>query len=63
RKKSLPDVQSLVGVTKSQGSTEMTREEISLLSSTRRDVLRKQLEEIEKYKSNPLLYFISPTFK
>ncbi|XP_040568312.1 uncharacterized protein jp [Lepeophtheirus salmonis] len=63
RKKSLPDVQSLVGVTKSQGSTEMTREEISLLSSTRRDVLRKQLEEIEKYKSNPLLYFVSPTFK
>jgi len=60
RKKSLPDVQCLPVVTKSQGSKEMTREEISVLSSSRRENLRKQLEEIERYKSNPLLYILNP---
>lgn len=60
RKKSLPDVQCLPVVTKSQGSKEMTREEISVLSSSRRENLRRQLEEIERYKSNPILYILSP---
>ena len=60
RKKSLPDVQALSTVTKIQGSKEMTREEISVLSSSRRENVRRQLEEIERYKSNPILYILSP---
>jgi hypothetical protein len=38
----------------------MTREEISVLSSARREAVRKQLEEIERYKSNPFLYILNP---
>lgn len=60
RKKSLPDVQNLVGVTSSQGSKEMTREEISVLASSRRDNVRRQMEEIQRYKSNPLMYILNP---
>ena len=63
RKKSLPDVQDLVVVTKSQGSKQMTREEISVLSTQRRETMRRQLEEIERYKSNPLLYILNPRMK
>ncbi len=53
-------MQNLVGVTSSQGSKEMTREEISVLSSSRRENVRKQMEEIERYKSNPIMYIINP---
>ena len=60
RKKSLPDVQDLVGVTAQQSSQEMTREEISVLSSARRDNVRRQMEEIERYKSNPIMYILNP---
>ena len=60
RKKSLPDVQALDVTTKSQGSKAMTREEISVLSSARRETVRRQLEEVERYKSNPLLYLLNP---
>ena len=60
RKKSLPDVQDLVGVAAQQSSQEMTREEISVLSSARRDNVRRQMEEIERYKSNPLMYILNP---
>ena len=60
RKKSLPDVQCLDVTTKAQGSKAMTREEISVLSSARREAVRRQLEEIERYKSNPLLYILNP---
>lgn len=60
RKKSLPDVQNLGSVTSTPGSVEMTREEISVLSSSRRDNVRRQMEEIQKYKNNPLLYIFSP---
>lgn len=63
RKKSLPDVQDLAVVTKSQSSKQMTREEISVLSSSRRETMRRQLEEIERYKSNPLLYILNPRMK
>ena len=60
RKKSLPDVQDLVGVAAQQSSQEMTREEISVLSSARRETVRRQLEEIEAYRSNPFLYLLNP---
>ena len=63
RKKSLPDVQCLDVTTKAQGSKAMTREEISVLSSARREAVRKQLEEIERYKSNPFLYILNPRVK
>ena len=63
RKKSLPDVQCLDVTTKAQGSKAMTREEISVLSSARREAVRKQLEEIEAYKSNPFLYILNPRVK
>ena len=60
RKKSLPDVQALDVTTKSQGSKAMTREEISVLSSARRETVRRQLEETEAYRNNPLLYLFNP---
>ena len=41
----------------------MTREEISVLSSARREAVRRQLEEIEQYKSNPFLYILNPRVK
>ena len=52
RKKSLPDVAALPAVTVKQGSAAMTREEISVLSSARREEIRRQLEEndISVYK-------------
>ena len=60
RKKSLPDVTDLVGVAAQQSSQEMTREEISVLSSARRDNVRRQMDEIERYKSNPVMYILNP---
>ena len=63
RKKSLPDVQDLAVVTKQQSSKQMTREEISVLSTQRRETMRRQLDEIERYKSNPLLYILNPRMK
>ena len=50
----------LVGVAAQQSSQEMTREEISVLSSARRDNVRRQMEEIERYKSNPIMYILNP---
>ena len=41
----------------------MSREEVSHLSSARREEIRKQLEEREKIRANPFLYFVSPQFK
>jgi len=63
RKKSLPDVQDLDVVTKQQSSKQMTREEISVLSTQRRETMRRQIEEIDRYKSNPLLYILNPRMK
>jgi len=48
RKKSLPDVATLPTVTVKQGSAAMTREEISVLSSARREEIRRQLEEADR---------------
>ena len=60
RKKSLPDVATLPQVTVKQGSQAMTREEISVLSSARREEIRRQLEEAERYRANPILYILNP---
>ena len=64
RKKSLPDVQNLVvAASEAAGSKQMTREEISVLSASRREAVRRQMDEIERYKANPLLYFLNPRLK
>jgi len=60
RKKSLPDVATLPAVTVKQGSQAMTREEISVLSSQRREEIRRQLDEAERYRANPILYIFNP---
>ena len=60
RKKSLPDVAALPTVTVKQGSQAMTREEISVLSSARREEIRRQLEEADRYRANPVLYILNP---
>jgi junctophilin len=60
RKKSLPDVAALPTVTVKQGSQAMTREEISVLSSARREEIRRQLDEAERYRANPIMYIFNP---
>jgi len=60
RKKSLPDVAALPAVTVKQGSQAMTREEISVLSSARREQIRRQIDESERYRANPILYIFNP---
>lgn len=53
RKKSLPEVQGLpVNI--------MSREEAAVLSSAQRHEFRRQAEEAELYRANPLLYLTSP---
>lgn len=56
RKKSLPDVQPAAQVTPI-----MPREEAAVLSSHQRETKRRQVEESERYRANPLLYLTSPT--
>lgn len=63
RKKSLPDVAALPTVTVKQGSQAMTREEISVLSSARREQLRHQYDESERYRANPILYIFNPQIR
>lgn len=41
----------------------LSREEASVLSSQRREEVRRQAEEAERYRANPLLYFCSPQLK
>ncbi|KAK8744269.1 hypothetical protein OTU49_000711 [Cherax quadricarinatus] len=53
RKKSLPEVQAMP-------PTLMSREEAALLSSAQRHAFRRQAEEAELYRANPLLYLTSP---
>merc|ERR1712107_221586 len=60
RKKPLPDVATLPTVTVKQGSQAMTREEISVLSLARREEIRRQLDEAERYRANPVLYIFNP---
>jgi len=57
RKKSLPDSEGLPLAT----SKLMSREEASVLSSAQRGEFRRQAEEAELYRANPLLYITSPT--
>lgn len=57
RKKSLPDVQQL------PKNDIMSREEVSVLGSARREEVRRQADESERYKANPLLYLTSPQVK
>ena len=56
RKKSLPGVAD-------NAATILSREEASVLSSQRREEVRRQAEEAERYRANPLLYFCSPQVK
>ncbi|XP_018899720.1 uncharacterized protein [Bemisia tabaci] len=55
RKKSLPDFQGLP-----QATRPIPREEASILSSARREEIRRQQEESERLRANPLLYLVSP---
>lgn len=57
RKKSLPDVQQL------PINKLMSREEVSVLGSARREEVRRLQDESERYKANPLLYLVSPQVK
>ncbi|KAF7284210.1 hypothetical protein GWI33_022459 [Rhynchophorus ferrugineus] len=58
RKKSLPDVQELPRATR-----QMPREEVSQLGSARREEIRRQIDERERLRANPLLYLVSPQVK
>lgn len=58
RKKSLPDIQLLPKQLKG-----MSREEVSALSSQRREEVRRQMEEAERLRANPLLYVFNPNVK
>ncbi|XP_063358448.1 junctophilin-1 isoform X2 [Cydia amplana] len=59
RKKSLPDV---AGMPQAPNSG-MSREEVSMLGSARREEVRRMYEESEKLRANPLLYLVSPQVK
>ncbi|XP_050530493.1 uncharacterized protein LOC126899535 [Daktulosphaira vitifoliae] len=58
RKKSLPDVQMAT-----YAPAPITREEVSVLSSARREEIRRLEEENERLRANPLLYLVSPHIK
>lgn len=58
RKKSLPDVQ-----VPANAPAPITREEVSVLSSARREEIRRVEEENERLRANPLLYLVSPHMK
>lgn len=58
RKKSMPDVQDLPRATR-----QMPREEVSMLGSARREEIRRQVDERERLRANPLLYLVSPQVK
>ena len=57
RKKSLPDVQQM------PINSMMSREEVSVLGSARREEIRRQKDDAERYRANPLLYLVSPQVK
>jgi junctophilin len=57
RKKSLPDVQQI------PINSMMSREEVSVLGSARREEVRRQKDESDRYRANPLLYLVSPQVK
>ncbi|XP_037976861.1 uncharacterized protein LOC105387344 isoform X2 [Plutella xylostella] len=57
RKKSLPEVRDAAG------AGVMSREEVSMLGSARREEVRRMQDESEKLRANPLLYLVSPQVK
>jgi len=60
RKKSLPDVAQPIQLT---ATAPLSREEVSILSSLRREEIRRQIDESERLRANPFLYLISPQVK
>lgn len=60
RKKSLPDV---AGMPRMPDGGGMSREEVSMLGSARREEVRRMHDETEKLRANPLLYLVSPQVK
>ncbi|KAL2736933.1 Junctophilin-3, partial [Vespula squamosa] len=60
RKKSLPDVAQGIQLT---ATAPLSREEVSVLSSMRREEIRRQIDERERLRANPLLYLVSPQVK
>ena len=62
RKKSLPDPAAAAAAAAAAAGV-MSREEASVLSSQRREELRRQADLAERYRANPLLYFVSPEVK
>ncbi|XP_063977064.1 junctophilin-1 isoform X2 [Diachasmimorpha longicaudata] len=60
RKKSLPDVAGPIQLT---ATSPLSREEVSVLSSMRREEIRRQIDESERLRANPLLYLVSPQVK
>lgn len=56
RKKSLPEDKPLPTTTPI-----MSREQASVLSSAQREAFRRQHEDAERYRANPLLYLTSPS--
>ncbi|KAJ8683535.1 hypothetical protein QAD02_019327 [Eretmocerus hayati] len=60
RKKSLPDVAQPIQLS---ATAPLSREEVSILSSMRREEIRRQIDEHERLRANPLLYLVSPQVK
>lgn len=60
RKKSLPDVAGSHHLT---ATSPLSREEVSVLSSMRREEVRRQIDERERLRANPFLYLVSPQVK
>ncbi|EZA53376.1 uncharacterized protein LOC113562001 [Ooceraea biroi] len=60
RKKSLPDVAQPIHL---RATAPLSREEVSILSSLRREEIRRQIDESERLRANPLLYLVSPQVK
>lgn len=60
RKKSLPDVAQPIQLA---ATAPLSREEVSILSSLRREEVRRQIDESERLRANPLLYLVSPQVK
>uniref|UniRef100_A0A6A7G8V5 Junctophilin-1-like n=3 Tax=Hirondellea gigas TaxID=1518452 RepID=A0A6A7G8V5_9CRUS len=56
RKKSLPEDKPMPSSTPI-----MSREQASVLSSAQRETFRRQNDDAERYRANPLLYLTSPT--
>ncbi|KAF8788559.1 Junctophilin-1 like protein [Argiope bruennichi] len=56
RKNSLPDISNAAAME----SRVLSRETIAILSSQRREAIRRQEEQAERLRANPFLYLVSP---